>query len=448
MTAVDRLSELIKMPTVSAYEPKDEDDEVFAAFPDRLAALYPAAHGAMERRLVGDRGVVYTWRGTDSHLEPILGLAHYDVVPPGEEEAWDRPPFSGEIADGRIHGRGSLDDKGMLAGWMEAVERLAARDFRPERTLVLAFGGDEETSGFRGAGSIASLFREEGRRFAFVLDEGGAVATEQLSAFTDKPVALIGCAEKGYLTLTLNASGMSGHASAPPKRSAVGRLSAALAALEANPAPSRLVDVPIGMLRALGHAVGGLKGFILTHPRLFRRVLLKNFAGTPSTASMIRTTLAPTVIRGGERDNVMPDKAVARINLRILPGETVESVTGRVRSIVASAVDGGVTVEHVEGSVFEPVPAGLSTGVYWDRLKNLAESIWPDVVVAPYLMTGTTDSRWYRDLSDSIFRFIPMEVGTEEMKCVHAPNESVSVKAWESAVEFLERLIGTGGSES
>ncbi|MDT8299154.1 MAG: M20/M25/M40 family metallo-hydrolase, partial [Spirochaetaceae bacterium] len=131
MTAVDRLSELIKMPTVSAYEPKDEDDEVFAAFPDRLAALYPAAHGAMERRLVGDRGVVYTWRGTDSHLEPILGLAHYDVVPPGEEEAWDRPPFSGEIADGRIHGRGSLDDKGMLAGWMEAVERLAARDFRP-----------------------------------------------------------------------------------------------------------------------------------------------------------------------------------------------------------------------------------------------------------------------------------------------------------------------------
>ena len=162
---------------------------------------------------------------------PVLGLAHYDVVPPGDEESWDQAPFSGLIADGRISGRGTLDDKGMLVAWMEAVETLCRNGKQPYRTVYLAFGGDEETTGVRGAGSVSALFEKRGIRFSFILDEGGAVAVDQLSSFTKRPVALIGCAEKGYLTLKIIARGNSGHASSPPKYSAVGRLSRALAAL-------------------------------------------------------------------------------------------------------------------------------------------------------------------------------------------------------------------------
>jgi len=441
MTAAERLSELIRVPTVSAYSADDEDAAVFERIPGLLEELYPRAHRVLHRELVGDRGLLYRWDGRDSEAAPILGLAHYDVVPPGDPGQWSHPPFSGAIVDRRIHGRGSLDDKGMLAAWMEAVERLAERGFQPRRSLYLAFGGDEETTGVRGAGRLAAHLAERGLRFACVLDEGGAVAVDQLAAFTDRPVALIGAAEKGYLTLRLVARGMPGHASSPPKRSAVGRLSSVLHALEARPSPSRMADVPRGMLRALGRAVGGLKGFVLSHPGLFRRFLLRNFAGSPATAGMVRTTVAPTVVRGGERDNVLPETAEAAVNVRILPGESVATVIRRIEGLIAGCVDEGVEVEPVPGSVFEPVPSSPVDGPFWELLSSRAEAHWPGVVPAPYLMTGTTDSRWYRDLSDAIYRFIPMEVSSREMSAVHAPDESISLDAWERSIAFLEDFI-------
>ena len=441
MTASERFAQLIRLPTVSSYDPNEEDSVAFDRFPGLLAELYPSAHKAMKRELIGNRSVVYQWAGSDPSLEPVLGMAHYDVVPPGDPEKWGGPAFSGDIADGRIHGRGSLDDKGMLAAWMEAADRLAAKGFRPVRTLYLVFGGDEETSGIRGAGMAASVFAERGLRFAFVLDEGGAVATEQLDAFTDRPVALIGAAEKGYLTLKITSEGLPGHASAPPEHSAIGRLSTTLAALESHHFPVRLTEMPVGMLRSLGRNIGGLKGFLLRHPGFFRNIILKILAGNPTMVSMIRTTLASTIIRGGERDNVIPETAEARVNLRILPGETVASASARVKKIISRAVDGGITVEAVEGSVFEPVPSSPTSGVYWDLLQSQAEKTWPDVIVTPYLMIATTDSRWYRDLTDTIYRFIPMEAGRKEIQSVHAPNESVSLDAWGKSVDFLEGII-------
>ena len=207
----------------------------------------------------------------------------------------------------------------MLAAWMEGADRLAGAGFRPKRTFYLAFGGDEETTGIRGAGRIAESFAERGLRFAFILDEGGAVASDQLSAFTDRPVALVGIAEKGYLTLRVSATGLGGHASSPPKHSAIGRLGAALAALEAKPAALRLTGATSGMLQAIGKAGKGARAFLLRHPGIFGIIIRKNLAVNLSTAPLVRTTLAPTVIRGGERENVLPDSVEAIINLRILP---------------------------------------------------------------------------------------------------------------------------------
>lgn len=448
MTAAQRLAELIRMPTVSAYSSVDENNEVFAGFPDRLAELYPEAHKTMSRELIGERAILYKWEGSNPELEPVLGMAHYDVVPPGDESAWEFPPFSGTLSGGRIHGRGSLDDKGMLAAWMEAADRLASAGFTPERTLYLAFGGDEETTGKRGAGRMAEVFAERGLRFAFILDEGGAVAVDQLSSFTDRPVALVGIAEKGYLTLCITAEGMSGHASAPPKNSAIGRLSRALTALESTPSSPRLTEAPSGMLKALGEVARGPRGLLLKYHRLFAPLVIRGLSGSSATAPLVRTTLAPTVIRGGERDNVLPDSVEALVNLRLLPGDSVASAVERTKKIIARAVDGGVTAEPVDGSVSEPVPASGGKGPWWDLIGEMATCHFPGTVVAPYLMTGTTDSRWYRHLSDAIYRFIPMEVNGDEMSRVHSENESVSEENWLKSVGFLENLcsdaLGTG----
>ena len=441
MSATRRLSELIRIPTVSAINPAEENEEIFSGFPDRLAAIYPKAHGAMEREICGRRGILYRWDGTRPDLEPVLGLAHFDVVPPGDEDVWIHPPFDGVVAEGRIHGRGSLDDKGMLASWMEAVGRLAAAGFRPERTLYLAFSGDEESTGTRGAGHMAGVLTERGIRFACILDEGGALAVDQLSGFTDRPVALVGIAEKGYLTLRITAAGMSGHAAAPPKHTAIGRLSQSLAALESRPAAPRLTEAPIGMLRALGRAGGGFKGFILRHPRLFSPFILRIFSSSPATDRLVRTTLAPTIVHGGDRENVLPDRVEAMVNLRLLPGDSVAGPVSRVESIISRAVDGGVSVEPVEGSVFEPVPACANSGLWWDMITHLIQEYYPGSVVAPYLMTGTTDSRWYRHLSDAIFRFIPMPVDSEEMSHVHSENESISEAKWLKSIDFLESFL-------
>ena len=163
-------------------------------------------------------------------------------------------------------------------------------------------------------------------------------------------------------------------------------------------------------------------------------------AGSSTMAGMVRTTLAPTIIRGGERDNVMPDTAEAHVNMRILPGESTASATARVQSVISRIVDSGISIDVV-GSAFEPISSSPVSGPFWNLLATQAEETWRDVIVTPYLMTALTDSRWYRHLTDSIYRFIPMEVSRREIQGVHAPNESVPLGAWEKAVNFLEGII-------
>jgi carboxypeptidase PM20D1 len=160
-------------------------------------------------------------------------------------------------------------------------------------------------------------------------------------------------------------------------------------------------------------------------------------------AGMIRTTTALTIVEGGHKENVMPDSASGTVNLRILPGESVATVIRRVKKIACGAVDGGVSIQEVNGAVFEPVPASSTEGDHWNLLKRLAHETWPDAIVAPYLMTATTDSRWFRGLTGNIYRFIPIEIGAGELAGVHSADEFVSLAAWEKSVDFLEKVISS-----
>lgn len=437
MQALDKLAALIRIHSVSAKDQTDEDEAAFQSITEALPTLFPHLHQVATRELIGDRGILYHWRGTDPTLAPALCMAHFDVVPPGDPASWDFDPFSGELVDGRIRGRGALDDRAMLTAILEAADQVAATGDRPHRDVYLALGGDEEHSGARGAGRIAATLKERGVGLSFVLDEGGAVATDQLSAFTDRPVALIGTAEKGYLTLTLHATGTGGHASTPARTSAVGAIARAVAEIERYRFPVRLGATAKGMFKALGTASGGIKGALLSFPNLTRPLLVKALQAAAETNALLRTTAAPTMISGGTQANVIPTSASAVVNLRVIPGETLEQVTERVRGLV---VRFGVTVEPKRGTMREPVGDSPTTGPQWELLTRLCEQTWPGVVTSPHLMTGTTDSSWYRGLTRHVYRFIPMEVDTATMRSVHGPNESIEVSSWEKMVSFMERL--------
>jgi len=214
--AAGHLSLAIRARTVS-YDDLPPDALAFYELHRTLETLYPRVHATLEKQIVSDFSLLYRWRGSNLELPAVLFCAHLDVVPAGEDSLsqWQHPPFDGEIADEQVWGRGALDVKGQLIALMEAAEALIKAGFQPERTLYFAFGEDEEIGGQRGAARIAALLTERGEQLEAVLDEGGAIVQGTLPG-VELPVALIGIAEKGYLTLRLRVEQPGGHSSAPP----------------------------------------------------------------------------------------------------------------------------------------------------------------------------------------------------------------------------------------
>ncbi|MBB5052069.1 acetylornithine deacetylase/succinyl-diaminopimelate desuccinylase-like protein [Afipia massiliensis] len=239
--ASKRLAEAIRFRTISNFLDPEQNADAFRGMQAFMQASYPAFHAATKLEVVGNLGLLYAWEGSDPKAAPIALLAHQDVVPiaPGTEGNWQVPPFDGVVRDGFIWGRGSWDDKGNLFAILEAAEQLIKEGFRPKRTIYFAFGQDEEVSGQRGAKQIAALLASRGIKLDFVLDEG-LLITDGIMKGIDKPIALIGVAEKGYVTLTLNLAATPGHSSMPPRQSAIGMMSAALARLEDQRFPAEI----------------------------------------------------------------------------------------------------------------------------------------------------------------------------------------------------------------
>ena len=235
-----RLAEAVRLQTLSSRDDAQLSADQFKALHALLQARFPRVHAALQREVVGDLSLLYTWKGADPQARPIMLMAHQDVVPvaPGTEGDWEVPPFAGEVKDGFIWGRGSWDDKGNLLSQMEAVEMLLASGYQPPRTIYLAYGADEEAGGARGAQQIAALLQQRGVRLDFVLDEG-LLVLEGLMPGIAKPTALIGVAEKGYMSVVLKVSATPGHSSMPPPKgtSAIAMMSAALARLEHTQLP-------------------------------------------------------------------------------------------------------------------------------------------------------------------------------------------------------------------
>jgi carboxypeptidase PM20D1 len=434
----------VRLKTISSRDDANLNADQFKAFHALLQAKFPQTHAALKREVVGDLSLLYTWEGADAKAKPIMLLAHQDVVPvaPGTEGDWAVPPFSGEVKDGFVWGRGSWDDKGNLLSQLEAVEMLVASGYKPPRTIYLAFGADEEVSGMRGAAKIAALLKSRGVQLDFVIDEG-LLVLEGVMPGISKPTALVGVAEKGYMSVVLKMSATPGHSSMPPKKgtSAIAMMSAALNRLEDEQLPGGIKGVAGEMFDTLAPEMGGFSRVALSNLWLFGPVVQKQLEGAGSTNAMLRTTTALTIVNAGNKENVLPGRAEATVNFRILPGDTKEGVLEHMRSKVAKAAPSEqFELFALPGAVDASKVAPTDTPQYKTLNKTIRE-VFPDALVAPGLMVAGTDSIHYGDISDHIFKFSPIRADSEDLKRFHGTNERLSVKNYTDAIRFYHRLI-------
>lgn len=435
----DKLSAAIRFQTVSSHDDASFNAGEFQKLHAHLRERFPRVHASLQREVVGGLTLLYTWPGSDANAKPIALLAHQDVVPiaPGSEAKWQTAPFSGEVRDGYVWGRGAWDDKANLIAQLEAVEMLLASGFKPRQTVYLVFGADEEVGGLRGAVQVVKLLQERKVRLDFVIDEG-LLITEGVMPGLKQPAALVGIAEKGYLSVVLKVPATPGHSSMPPPKgtSAIGMMSAALRRLDDEQLPGTIRGVAREMFETIAPEMGGFQRVALSNLWLFGPLVQSQLEKAASTNAMLRTTTALTIVNAGNKDNVIPGEAQATVNFRLLPGDTTQSVMQHVR---------GKTGERFElialPAASEPSPVSPTQSASYQLINRTVRSLFPGTLVAPGLMIAATDSRHFAPVSDHIYRFSPVRARPEDLARFHGTNERIAVANLGELVRFYHQLL-------
>ena len=438
--AAQRLAKSITFKTISSGD-GSVDDAAFEAMHAYLKQTYPLVFSQLSLTKPLSQTLLFKWHGKDPSQAPIMLIGHQDVVPviPGTEDEWHQPPFGGVIANGYIWGRGALDDKVGVIGILEAAERLLSEGWQPPRDIYLGFGHDEEVGG-KGAVAMANWLKERDIQLAFLLDEGGVIANGMLPG-VNKSVALIGPAEKGYLSLVVTAKSEGGHSSMPPKQTASGILAEAIIKLEEERFPANL-DSVTSLIKGLGAEQPYLQRFMFANSWLFASLLEYGLSSDQRMNPNIRTTTAVTMLSGSIKDNVLPIEAKAVVNFRILPGETIETVLAEVKRKVAhEAIN--VSIYDAFGSNPSKVAPVTSSG--YKTLSKVIRQVRPDVIVAPKLVTGATDARHFEGVSDASFRFSGMDIDPEQASGLHGTNERLGVESFGNAIKVYYLLLKAAG---
>ncbi len=427
--ACDNLREMIRCKTVFDEENYSE----FEKFRALLTERYPNVAKNCERKRFDKTALFYRWRGKNSDSPTVL-MSHYDVVPV-EQDLWSRDAFGAELVDDIIWGRGTLDTKATLCAIMEAADRLIGEGFVPDNDIYLAFSGDEEIAG-KGQPTIVEYFKQQGITPALVLDEGGAVISGVFPGVAGKS-ALIGISEKGQLNVSFTVKSTGGHASSPPRRTPVTDLAAAVVSVHKNPFKFKLNHATRAMFDTLGrHSSFGYR-IIFANLWLFSPLLdLFGRLSGGSLNALLRTSCAFTVMKGSDANNVIPPKASVTANLRIINGETIQTVTEHLRKCVDKQ---GVKVEVIGGG--DPCKISNINDEAWNRLSETVRSCWPEAIVAPYLMYAASDSRHYAAISDNVYRFSVIEMSKEQLNTIHGNDEYITLQQLELMVEFYIKLI-------
>ena len=435
-SAVQRLSQALQVQTVSTEE-ANASPESIAAFHALLERSFPRVHAQLKREGIAGGSLLYTWPGSDPSAPALLLTAHQDVVPveTGSEGKWSAPPFSGAIANGFVIGRGAIDDKGSLMAILEATERLLQRGYKPRQTIYLAFGHDEERGG-SGAMAMAALLKQRGANIGLALDEGFAVL-DGVIAGVRAPIAMIGVAEKGYLSVELTATGSGGHSSMPSEDNAAVHIARAVEKLAEKPMPARLDGPTAAMFDGIAPYSSGTMRLALANRWLLGPLVKNQLLASPDTAAAIRTTTAPTIVRAGTKDNVLPQSARAVVNHRILPGDTVQSVLAYDRRAID---DPKVRVRALAPAHNPSRPVSTSSDEY-QRLAITIRTSFPEAAVAPGLVLGATDGRHYEGVARAVLRFSPITMRKVDVTRFHGNDERIGIGDYMRAIRFYERLM-------
>ena len=430
MLLAQKLSRMIQYDTTSHANVHEE--EKFLGFHKVLEELFPLVHEKLERTVI-DGNLLYYWKGRSSE-KPILLMSHQDVVP--AEGEWQHEPFSGDIADGKVWGRGASDTKCSVMAFFEAVEELLREGYTPECDVYLASSCTEEWAG-DGAPKIVEELKRRGVKLFIVCDEGGGIISEPIGGIKGN-FAMVGVFEKGKADVKFTARSTGGHASAPAKNTPIARLAAFVNEVETHTPFKRkfLPEVSAMFARLAPYAPFGLK-LVMGNLWLFAPIMKPVLGKISAQAgAMLQTTIAFTMQSGSDAYNVLPQEATLGANMRFIPHQGEKESLEIIKALAAKH---GLETEVVHSNDYtEPVDIN---GEAFKLVERVIGETFPGLPVSPYVMTGATDAQFYQPICPSCIRFAPVIYGPEQMKGMHGLNENIEYNCLPGAVSFYQNLI-------
>jgi Gly-Xaa carboxypeptidase len=470
--AIERLSGAVKVPTQSYDDMgdigKDSRWEIFYDFAVYLEKTFPLVHATMQLEKVNTHGLLYTWAGKDASLKPNLLMAHQDVVPVPDStvDSWTYPPFDGHFDGKFVWGRGASDCKNQLIGILSAVEALIAANFEPQRTLILSFGFDEEISGGQGANHLADyLLKKLGHNSIAAIVDEGAVNIESWGA----NFAVPGVGEKGYIDVDIVVRMPGGHSSIPPLHNGIGVASELITLIEANPYEPHLYDENpyLGLLNCgAEHApefpkkLDKLLSKRAKHATCSKMkskkdpLALEAARAGPGIKYLFTSSVAVDIIHGGVKNNALPERTQITVNHRVNVGSDTAAIKTHIASIAGEVAHkynltlnafnttespSSITlaVKHI---TVEPAPVTPTTLhassnstrlTPYNVLSGTTRALYgKDLIISPGIMTGNTDTRYYWNLSEHIFRYGPgWDKEQNGLGNIHTVDEKMGIKA-------------------
>ena len=430
MDCAKKLSAMVRCETVSV--PDEDQREKFLAFHKVLGDLFPLVHERLEKTEI-DGNLLYCWKGREAN-RPLVLMSHQDVVP--AEGVWEHEPFSGDIADGKVWGRGASDTKCSVMAFFQAAEELLAEGYVPPQDVYLSSSCTEEWGG-PGCPKIVEELEKRGVKPYLVCDEGGGIIAEPIAGIHGN-FAMVGVFEKGKADVKFTAVSEGGHASAPKAHSPVARLAAFVNEVETHPVFRRKMPKEVAaMFETLAPYAGFPLKLVFSNLWLFRPILLKVLPMISAQAgAMIRTTIAFTMLSGSDACNVIPQEASVSANMRFIPHQGMEESLEAIRKI---AEKHKLRMEVLSANDYtEPVDIH---GEAFRTVQRVIRETFPGCSGSPYVMTGATDSRFYQEICDNVVRFAPVIYGPEQMKGMHGLNENIEYNCLPGAVDFYRNLI-------
>ena len=432
-SAVAHMQEAIRIKTISYADTLPVDTTEFIRFRQFLERSYPLVHQNLNRQIFRSFSYLYTWKGSNTSLKPWVLMAHTDVVPVEmvTVDRWTHAPFSGEVADNQIWGRGAADDKGSAITILEAAEDLLRHGFKPERTIYISLGHDEEVIG-SGAKTISNWFAQNNIHPELVLDEGGEITLEQFPSL-NRPIAAIGVAEKGFLSFQLSVEKPGGHSSMPEKETAIDILTRAVVNLRKEQMPYHVTAPMASLLERVGPGLSFKERMAISNQWLFGNLLRKKFESDHVTNSLFHTTIVPTILQSGVKDNVIPSRAVAIVNCTNLNVDKQDDVIAFMKKQIN---DDRVKIMPFKLNG-EASPITSVNGPAFKKVESVCYEIMPNVIPVPYMLMGATDSKHFSAVSDGVLKFVP----SIDSKGYHGIDERLSLDDFKRMIFFYTLIM-------